>query len=81
MTGGHLLADSQSSVPAVVSAASVRRDAWERERMSNEISTTRRGFLRGSIGTAGAALVVEAGCSRQLDIEGAAGARTQALRE
>ena len=31
--------------------------------MKSDISTTRRGFLRGSIGTAGAALVVsDAGC-------------------
>jgi xanthine dehydrogenase YagR molybdenum-binding subunit len=41
--------------------------------MTNDISTTRRGFLRGSIGTAGAALVVDAACSRQLDVEGAVG--------
>ncbi len=39
--------------------------------MKSEISTTRRGFLRGSIGTAGATLVVgsESGCSRPLHTE------------
>lgn len=39
--------------------------------MKSEISTTRRGFLRGSIGTAGATLVVgtDAGCSRPLHSE------------
>jgi xanthine dehydrogenase YagR molybdenum-binding subunit len=46
--------------------------------MTNEISTTRRGFLRGSIGTAGAALVVDAGCSRQLDIASAEGTKAPA---
>jgi xanthine dehydrogenase YagR molybdenum-binding subunit len=45
--------------------------------MTNEISTTRRGFLRGSIGTAGAALVVE-GCSRRLDVDGAVGTQAPA---
>jgi len=46
--------------------------------MTNEISTTRRGFLRGSIGTAGAALVVDAACSRPLDVEGAVGTQAPA---
>jgi xanthine dehydrogenase YagR molybdenum-binding subunit len=46
--------------------------------MTNEISTTRRGFLRGSVGTAGVALVVDAACSRQLDVEGAVGTQAPA---
>lgn len=49
--------------------------------MTNEISTTRRGFLRGSIGTAGAALVVDAACSRSLDVEGAVGTQAPATVE
>ncbi|MCA9710544.1 MAG: 2Fe-2S iron-sulfur cluster binding domain-containing protein, partial [Myxococcales bacterium] len=42
--------------------------------MSNELSTTRRGFLRASIGTAGAAMVAD-GCSRELTTEKAKGTR------
>ncbi|MCX4239911.1 molybdopterin-dependent oxidoreductase [Paraliomyxa miuraensis] len=39
--------------------------------MKDEISTTRRGFLRGSIGTAGAALVVsDAGCAKPAHLPG-----------
>lgn len=49
--------------------------------MKSEISTTRRGFLRGSIGTAGAALVVDGACSRRLDVDGAVGTRAPVAAE
>jgi xanthine dehydrogenase YagR molybdenum-binding subunit len=49
--------------------------------MTNEISTTRRGFLRGSIGTAGAALVADAACSRPLELESGVGTQAPATVE
>jgi xanthine dehydrogenase YagR molybdenum-binding subunit len=45
--------------------------------MTSETSTTRRGFLRGSIGTAGAALVAE-GCARRPGLDAAVGTQAPA---
>ncbi len=47
--------------------------------MTKDLSTTRRGFLRASIGTAGAALVAEGGCSRELNTEKAKGTSAPAV--
>jgi xanthine dehydrogenase YagR molybdenum-binding subunit len=49
--------------------------------MTGQTSTTRRGFLRGSIGTASAALVADAACSRRPGVDGAAGTAAPAVAD